>query len=280
MNTKQIILHAFLLTGTIALTVLCMVYPFLPGAYDSLAVPLSTMVQAGAGVGLIFVPIGLLWLTNPRRGHVYGIIAMTVGLLVAAVVVLVAFASVGPSLGVLTLALFVYVASRFTPRLKSLQHTGPKRFRPAPLYLIFIPAAVVAFQVLFAAPITEWSRNHAIVNGGGFIGDIEAYRTKHGRYPESLLAQWKDYYPDVVGVEKFHYSPDGDSYNLFFEQPRFLFDNIGAREWVVYNPRDTHRMYSHTAWLLILSPEQVGNRQGWYAVHDTQRPHWKYFWFD
>lgn len=119
-----------------------------------------------------------------------------------------------------------------------------------------------------------------MANSAEFIRDIEAYHDAYGHYPVSLAAMWKDYDPNVVGIEKYHYSPHGDTYNLFFEQPRFFFDNIGTREWVVYNPQDEHRMYSHTAWLLQLSPEELERSQGWYAVHTGSRPHWKYFWFD
>ena len=35
--------------------------PFLPGQYDSLAVPLSTIVQALSMAGLLLVPIGAFW---------------------------------------------------------------------------------------------------------------------------------------------------------------------------------------------------------------------------
>jgi hypothetical protein len=133
---------------------------------------------------------------------------------------------------------------------------------------------------VLAAPLTEFSRNRAIANSHDFVRDIEVYHDEYGRYPVSLAAMWKDYYPDIVGIEKFHYSPFGESYNLFFEQPRFLFDNIGTREWVVYNPNDDQRMFSHTAWFLLLTPEELERSQGWYAVHDASTPHWKYFWFD
>ena len=151
---------------------------------------------------------------------------------------------------------------------------------PAPLYLIFMPVALLLIQIALASPATEFSRNRAITNSHEFIRDIEAYRGTYGHYPVSLAAMWKDYYPDIVGIEKYHYSPFGESYNLFFEQPRFLLDNIGTREWVVYNPHDEHRMYSHTAWFLLLTPEELERSQGWYAVHDASAPHWKYFWFD
>lgn len=52
--------------------------------------------------------------------------------------------------------------------------------------------------------MTSFSRTRAIASSREFIDDIEAYRAEYGRYPTSLLAMWKDYYPDVVGVEKFH----------------------------------------------------------------------------
>jgi len=135
-------------------------------------------------------------------------------------------------------------------------------------------------SILLVVGIIQLCRNYAIANSAEIINDIEEYHAMHGRYPNSLQAVWKDYYPSVVGIEKFHYAPDGDAYNLFFEQPRFLFDNVGTREFVVYNKLDEHAMISHTAWILILTPEELETAQGWYAVHDAPSPHWKYFWFD
>jgi hypothetical protein len=76
-------------------------------------------------------------------------------------------------------------------------------------------------------------------------------------------------------------TPNDDSiYNLYFEQPKFLFDQFGTRELVVYNPKDTHLMLSHTSWHMLLEPHQLRLTQGWYASYDTGIPHWKYFWFD
>jgi hypothetical protein len=161
-----------------------------------------------------------------------------------------------------------------------LKRAPGEHINPAPVYITVLPLAALLIPLVFARPLTEFSRSRAIANSGEFVRDIEAYRDKYGHYPISLAAMWKDYYPDVVGVEKFHYSPAGESYNLFFEQPRFLFDNLGTREWVVYNPRDEHRMFSHTAWFLLLTPEVLERSQGWYAVQDAGIPHWKYFWFD
>ncbi len=286
--------HLLRIAGILLLIVLCISYPFLPGGYDGLAMPLSTIAQAFGGLGLPLVPVGIWWLVYEvhsqarrkqnlpirERSYLFALVSVIVASLIAMAIAVIALATVGPSFGLLTLALWLYVTARLIPRLRLLKKAQSQQLNAAPLYLTLLPIAIVVFQAVSAAPLTDFSRNRAIINSNEFIRDIEAYHDKYGHYPVSLAAMWKDYYPDVVGVEKYYYSPFGESYNLFFEQPRFLFDNIGTREWVVYNPMDDHRMFSHTAWFLLLTPEELERSQGWYAVHDASTPHWKYFWFD
>jgi hypothetical protein len=293
-RSGNIILHLALRIGITALLVLCIVYPFLPGDYDSLALALSTMAQVGSAFGLLLVPVGGVWLAYELRqrtrrqrslpakprGCYIALISVVVASVIALVVSGVAFAVAGPSLGLLTLLAWLYIVALLIPKLRASNTTASVNFNPVPLYLIGIPIAVTLIQLTLAAPATEFSRNRAISMSAELISDIEEYHARHGQYPASLLAAWKDYYPSVVGIEKFHYAPKGDAYNLFFEQPRFLFDNIGTREFVVYNPRDEHDMISHTSWILIFTPEELQRNQGWYAVHDELSPHWKYFWFD
>jgi hypothetical protein len=48
-----------------------------------------------------------------------------------------------------------------------------------------------------------------------------------------MQSQTAHYSPSVVGIDKFHYASNDDAYNLFSEQPRFLLDNLGTREFVV-----------------------------------------------
>jgi hypothetical protein len=157
---------------------------------------------------------------------------------------------------------------------------GHMAINPAPLYLVFIPLVSLLLQLTLAASATESSRNRAIRMSAQLINEIEKHHAAHGSYPGSLLAVWKDFEPSVVGVEKFHYAPNGDAYNLFFQQPRFLLDNLGTQEFVMYNKLDEHVMTSHAAWILGASPEQLEARQGWYAVHNASSPHWKSFLFD
>jgi hypothetical protein len=270
-----------------------MSYPFLPGDYDVLAMALSTTAQLLGTVGLLLVPLGALWLVYearkraPRnhyqksdRGYYFALASLIAATIVAIAISLSMVFGFGVSFGALTLALWFYLVSRLIPRLKLLKKAETQTINPTPLYLLFIPIALFLVQITLATPATEFSRKRAIMKSAELINEIEKHHAAHGRYPSSLLAVWKDFDPSVVGVERFHYAPNGNAYNLFFEQPRFLLDKIGAQEFVMYNKLDEHVMTSHASWILTSSPEQLKARQGWYAVQDTSTPHWKSFLFD
>jgi len=278
--------HIALFAGILALIVLGMLYPFLPGDHDRAAMAASALMQMLGLTGLLLVPVGIAWLIYELRSarrekrHRFAIAAVIAGSVVASTLVIVAFASMTTSLGALVVVIWLYAVVRLARKLKRTDHPEAG-FPPAPLYLILLPVLTLVLQLTLAGPVTRWSRNRAIDHSAAFRNDIDAFRAKYGRYPASLLAQWKDYYPRVIGVEKYHFTSFGDSYNLFFEQPRFLLDDLGTREWVVYNPRDEHLIFSHTSWFLLLPPGEVAHRaQGWYAVQETGHPHWKSFLFD
>jgi hypothetical protein len=150
-----------------------------------------------------------------------------------------------------------------------------KQFSAVPLYLIIVPSMSLLAQVMLAQPLRDWSRSTAIKNSMEMIHDIEAYHAQHGQYPVSLYAVWPDYLPGIMGISQYYYEPNNDTYNLTFEQPRFLLDDFGAREFVMYNRLDEHELTSHATWRLS-HPEL----QGWYISHDIDIPHWKYFLFD
>ena len=277
--SHRIATHLAFLLVTAVLLVLCMVYPYFSGGYDRLAVPLSTMAQVFGVAGLALVPVGLLWLAMPKHGFGLSIVGTAVGTGVALLLALFATLSVGNAFGALTCAAWVFAAIRFVPRLKSLKNAEYSTRHPAAMYLVCLPVITFAAQMVLRAPLMKASRDRAIASASQFIGDIEQYHARHGRYPVSLQAQNRDYHPNVVGIERYIYVPQGDSYNLSFEQPRFLLDRFGTREWVVYNPRDVHRVYSHTTWLLP-PPDVAEPSQGWYASGETGHAHWRYFYFD
>lgn len=286
--------HAGLMVGITACIGMGMVYPFLPGEYDRLAMTISTMLQVFGIAGLLLVAIGLLWgiyelrqagrrqQNQPvtARGFYFALVALIVGSLVMFILAEVAMATGALSFGVVLLAIWLYILGNVVPRWRAMKQNAPKGINPAPLYLVALPLVALGLQLILAAPLTASSRTHAMTMSTEMIQAIEAYRTANGRYPDSLLAVWQDYTTGVVGVEQYHYEPQGEGYNLAFEQPRFLLDNIGAREFVVYNSRDEQRMISHNSWVLLFTPAELQDNQGWFEVHEAGLPHWKYFWFD
>jgi hypothetical protein len=285
-------IHIFRMVGVCAVTLLVIFLPFFPGNFDGLALLLSTTAQLLSLAALVPAPIALVWLiaelllrrsssrAGSRRGYYFAWIVLAVASLLLAAVVLIVLLGVSLALGIVMLAVGMRLLAAGVAQVRQLKTAERSALHPLPVYLTVVPLVVLLFQVALAAPVTAFSRNYAIANSVEFIEQIEAYHTAHGHYPLTLAAVWKDYSPAVVGIESYHYAPHADAYNLFFEQPKLIIDNFGAREWVVYNPKDEHRIHSHTSWFLLLTPEELDRSQGWYAVHDAGAPHWKYFWFD
>jgi hypothetical protein len=265
------------MTAMIVLVIAVMFRPFLPGAYDGLAVTLSRVSQILGALGLLLVPIGALWLVFKNNGYYFGTAAVVVSSMIAAIASLAAFSESGFSLGLGFVALAAYGLSRVMPQLKRLKQLEGRTANPTALYLLVVPSVVALVQFSLLGSAVEFSRRHAIRQSAALINDIEQYHKATGRYPTSLLAVWPDYKPSVIGIERYHYEPSGDAYNLYFEQ---LSDRVGTREFVMYNKRDEHLMVSHTVDILSRRLDQLRGRGGYYAVHDASSPHWKYFWFD
>ena len=278
MRELNLIKHLTLIIILIILLTLGIAYPFLSGKYDRLALPISIMIQVFGLVGLTLVPVGILWLIMSKFRFGFAIAAMVVCTFVVLIISLFAALSVGNSFGVLTLLLWASVVMLLIPQIKLMREQTQNKFNWQPVYLICLPVFTLFLQLTLARHLTQLSRNRAIENAAPFISDIEEYHAQQGYYPLALQAQNKDYNPDVVGVEKYFYAPHKKGYNLSFEQPRFLLDDFGTREWVVYNPLDENSVYSHTAWLLNSNQPEIG--QGWYASENSKYKHWKYFLFD
>src|SRR5688572_11586635 len=115
------------ITAATAVIVLCTILPFLPGQYDSLAVPLSGMSQLFAKVGLLLVPFGAIWMASgywsrlAGKQYVFAIAAVIGVSVVWGIVSLGAFLSSGLLLGLGSLALWAYVVSIVLPRLRLLK---------------------------------------------------------------------------------------------------------------------------------------------------------------
>lgn len=278
----------------VAMAAATMVYPFLPGRHDPVAVPLSAVVQVFAGGSLLLVPVGVLWLAceihrfrqrkrgksevSGRRG--FALVSLVIFGFVSAIAALAASAVAGYSLSIPLAGLSALAAVNMWRRARVQKPASPDAVPPAPLWMILAPLALLAVQLGAARPLTDYSRQRAITRSAEMIQAIEQYRARQGGYPATLEAVWRDYSPSVTGIDRFRYVSQGNSFLLLFEQPRFLFDDFGVREFVVYSPDDQHRIVSHDSWILLLSPEEMERNPGWHATRPTMNPRWWSFHFD
>jgi hypothetical protein len=284
--------HGLGVAGVLALIAFAMLLPFLPGTHDRLAATVSLSAQLIGVVGLLFVPVGGVWLAYELRKrrhiarnllytpgrHRFALATVVVGSVTAGVIALAACAAATISFGVLVLLLSAYVLYRLTARVVQARSAEDTAFSAVPIYLTFVPIATLLLQLSLAGPATAFSRNRAIEASASLIAGIDAYRATHAVYPESLLGTHKDYNPSVVGIERYEYARRGETYDLAFEQPLFLLDDIGTREWVVYNPRDEHFLTSHVAWNLEWAPHE--RPQQGFVSHDAGAVHWRRLRFD
>jgi hypothetical protein len=273
--------------GVVAITLVviaCRFLPFLPGKYDTLAVTVSIVAQMIGFLGLVLVPIGAAWLVyewsarleKPKR-HYFAIPAVLVSAFIGLVGCLGALLGSGYLLGVGLLALWTYVVWQMIAGVRRLRANPVARFNPTPLYLVVIPVVVALAQFTLLDRAADRSRERVIQKSAQLINDIEQYHRMHGHYPPSLLALHPDYKTGAIGVERFYYEPNGEAYNVYFEQ---LSTAFGAREIVMYNKRNEHNFLSHDSDRLLWTPEQIQSRRTYLAVNDALTPYWKYFLFD
>jgi hypothetical protein len=133
--------HSARMIAATLLIVACMFLPFLPGEYDGLAVTLSIMSQLFGMTGLLLVPLGAIWLgyelrmrapkagARPGRdtGHWFALASIGAATLVALIVAVGAFVTVGPSLGFGVIVLWAYCASRLAGMLKTRRNARSTR---------------------------------------------------------------------------------------------------------------------------------------------------------
>ena len=90
----------------IALLASAMLFPFLPGRHDPLAMSLSAAATGVAFAGLLLVPIGVAWLLS-SRGYALAKLALVVATIAAAGAALATMANGSMAAGVVMLAAWV-----------------------------------------------------------------------------------------------------------------------------------------------------------------------------
>jgi len=273
--------------------IVCMImllYPFMPGSYDPLAVPLATFIQLYSGLGLLTCIPSALWFYKVIRLKKIDTVAdrpyaswrfakgfVWSNLIIIALCVSLVMLSTSVLAGVLLMLISIHYSRLL---LRKIARANEVTNAVIPLLLLLLPITLFGCHLFVMKPLTTWSRNKAIQNCSELIQQIEAHKKQTGSYPLTISGLHSDYKTGITGIDVYHYAADKTTFNLYFEQPRFLFDQLGTRELVVYNPTDNHVILSHAVWHLQMTPNARRNNQGWYSAHNTDTPHWKYFWFD
>jgi hypothetical protein len=167
--------------------------------------------------------------------------------------------------GAVLLLRTAYRRSRADP-----QRIGQKE-KPIAFCLVCVPLILVTFRATVLPRAAGWSRDRAIQHSAALIAEIESFRQRRGHYPISLQSLNPDFPTGVVGIERFHYEPNGEAYNLFFVRPHIALD---AAEAVVFNPRDEHHFTSHALDILQYDGEQLDLRRGDRRRTRLAHPHW------
>lgn len=265
-------IHWLQLIALNLLVILCIFLPFLPGPHDQLSVALSAIAQTTGFLGLLLVPVGILWLiqeirrnldknrstNNWSNGYYYAITAMVICILTTLFFLIGLLLMVGPSAVVLTLLFASIALYRLIPAVRSLRQNSGS-FNAAPLYLLSVPLIAFTVRMFLIGPVSDYSRNYAIENGQRLISAIENYYSLNNHYPESI--EELDYVPKpfIMGIEEFQYERKGNDYSLWFIQWQSI---IATKEVVMYNKNDKHHIKGH------------------YASFNVKQPHWKYYWLD
>jgi len=268
------------------------VYPFLPGKYDTSGIVFSSFIQVYSGLGLITSIPASFWIyysLKVKKSHHSNedlIRRQRMALIIYSVITIIIL-----SLAILLtqfisrlVCIILFINLLYFSLLLFRKFKSPNQSLTTPVHLpvalTILPVSLIVFQLLISKPLTDWSRNIVIRNSSELIAQIESFKSTTGRYPLTLNAINKDFNTGINSVEKYHYTYDDTAYNIYFEQPRFFFDRFGTREFVVYNPKDNHLMISHTVWHIQSGTFQSRIYQGWYASQDIGIPHWKAFFFD
>jgi len=260
-------------TAILLAAILCllMVLPYLPGRFDASAATFSFVAQVASYGALLLVPVGLAWGVNRRRSRLWSGLALALAGLVTFVITIAAVSMNQLAVGVMLAGgatlLLRSVHRRSRTDSEQIGHKGNR----IPFYLVCGPLILVTFRATVLPRAAGWSRDRAIQHSAALIAEIESFHQRHGHYPVSLQSRHPDFPTGVVGIERFHYEPNGEAYNLFFVRPHIGLD---ADEAVVFNPRDEHHFTAHAWDILQYDGEQLDLRRGDRRRTRLAHPHW------
>lgn len=268
-----------MLRPILAIVTLClaMLLPYLPGRFDRSAATVSFLAQLVSYGSLLLVPVGAAWMVSRRRSRLWATLALSLAALTTVIVSFAAVADNQLALGVLVGTVAITLVWRAYGRVRSESEREIDGRARVARFLVLAPILLVTFRTTVLPAAAARSRSRAIRHSAPLVSAIESFRQRRGHYPVSLHSLNRDIPTGVVGIERFHYEPNGTSYNLFFVRQSIELD---AREVVLFNPRDEHRFASHELDLLQYDGAQLDLRRGDSRRTALAEPHWVSILFD
>jgi hypothetical protein len=261
----------------VTISFLGILLPHMPGRYDASAATVSFVIQVASYASLPMTLVGIGWLVSPRGVRLWQSLAWAMGGLVVLVMavsaVTVNHLALGVILGISGFTLLWVLRQRTRA---DLEGTSGARHSLA-VSLTVVPLLLVTFVMTVLPRAAEWSRERAIQYSSVLIAEIEAFRQRRGHYPVSLQSLNRDVPTGVVGIERFHYEPSGEAYNVFFVRPSVALD---VNEVVIFNPSGEPRFTSHELDVLQYDGEQLDLRRGDRWRRTLAQPHWVLILFD
>lgn len=178
-------LHLICMPLSVALLASAMLFPFLPGRHDPLAVSLAAAATVAAFGGLLLVPIGVAWLIS-SRGYALARLALAAASLVAIGAALATVASGSMAAGDVLLAAWVVWLVHLWRHVGAARTAGADLPRAVPIALIMVPLVAVAVRTALVGSAAAWSRDRAIANAAEIVSDIERFRERTGAYPVAI----------------------------------------------------------------------------------------------
>jgi hypothetical protein len=246
------------------------------------------MSQLFSYVGLLLVPLGLFWLwfeitkrktatESDKKTRRFAIATILMLGFIIMIVSVGALTNYNLSFGILFLVICFYLLTRTYLKFKRQGFSNNSGYNPFPIYIITIPIVVALVRFTFITTGVEFSRNYAIKKSEPLITAIEAHYETNGRYPISLQALHPDILPGIMGIDQYHYEPNGTAYNLYFKQ---FSDELDVEEIVMYNKFDEQAFAAHVLDILVYSGEALALRRGDRHRYKLSTPHWVYIKYE
>jgi len=274
------------------LTIVLIVSPFFPGPSNSLVIGLSSVSLTLGFLGLLLVPVGVLWVIaewkksrqpegktiNWKPSYYLSIIATVIIVTISLIYIPLTyhFAGVLASAAfVILLSWLLYRMIRFIRKIKS---QSSRAFISMPVYLIALPLIAFTANKFLVDPLSNYSRKLAIKKSEILIHAIEAYKNREGEYPESLenlKGKYIDQIPksSVMGVTSYRYSKLDDDFTLAFSQWK---DGASLEELVIYDKSPVSKKdYANFNYKL-----DRYRTLGAFASYDAGIKHWRYYLCD